>query len=798
MLQELERREEYQQKWQNLPIQVKQQIKESTINTLNTNDGKAGQSAAQFMAAIAAIELPTGQWPELMDRLVRNVNDANAAHVKQASLQAIGYICETVDPEVLSTQSNQILTAVVKGANKDEPSSAVRLAAISALYDSLDFVRENFEREGERNYIMQVVCEATQANDVQIQVASFGCLVRIMQLYYDKMRFYMEKALFGLTVLGMKNEDEKVALQAVEFWSTVCEEEIEVDLENKEALQFGEKPERECFQFARVALPEVLPVLLQLLCKQDEDAEEDEWNVSMGAGNCLQLFAQCVEGIIVQPVLGFIERSLRSENWKEREAGVMAFGSILEGPEVEMLKPLVAQALGILISMMNDPVLQVKDTTAWTLGRISDLVVGAIALDTQLPAMVQALLGGLNDNPRIISNCCWALMNLSEQLGSTDESTTSRMSPYYEQCFASLMRVAHAATNENNSRTSAYEALSTMVAHAAQDVLPLVSNLTNVVLDRIQSSGRMRAQIISTEDKLQFEELQSNLLSVLTSIIRRCGSDIRPVSDKIMTILLELEQSQPKQSVVHEDIFLAIGALCSAVDSHFGIYLDSFAPFLYAALANHQEHVMCGIAIGLIGDISRSLGDKVLPYCDNFMSQLLQNLQSPLLERAVKPAILSCFGDIALAINENYAKYLDVVMGFLGQASGVTYSAESGYDQIDYVNGLREGIVEAYVGIVQALKGTQSADNLGPHVAGIFDFLQVVHKDPEKTDALNRAMIGLIGDLAETFPKGQLKPLLRSEWVTECLKQARAKSANSQATKEVARWATEHVKQASR
>lgn len=745
LLQDLQRREEYQQKWQNLPVQIKQPIKDATLQTLHTSDGKAGQSAAQFLAAIAAVELPAGQWPELMDRLVSNVNESTPAQVKQASLQAIGYICENVDPEVLSTQSNQILTAVVKGANKDEPSNAVRLAAVSALYDALDFVRENFEREGERNYIMQVVCEATQANDVEVQVASFGCLVRIMQLYYDKMRFYMEKALFGLTVLGMKHDDEKVALQAVEFWSTVCEEEIEVGLENQEAIDVGEQPDRECFQFARVALPEVLPVLLQLLCKQDEDAEEDEWNVSMAAGNCLQLFAQCVEGIIVQPVLGFIEQSLGSENWKEREAGVMAFGSILEGPEVEMLKPLVAQALGILINMMNDPVLQVKETAAWTLGRISDLVVGAIALDTQLPSMVQALLTGLSDNPRIITNCCWALMNLSEQLGSTEDSTTCKMAPYYERCIASLMRVAEAPTNESNARTSAYEALSTMVAHSSQDVLPLVSSLTNVILDRTHASAAMRAQIISTEEKLQFEELQSNLLSVLTSIIRRCGSDIRPVSDKIMTILLELEQSQPKQSMVHEDIFLTVGTLCSAVESHFAIYLDAFAPFLYSALANHQEHILCGIAIGLIGDISRALGDKILPYCDNFMSQLLQNLQSPALERAVKPPILSCFGDIALAINENYAKYLEVVMGFLGQASGVTYSADSGLDQVDYVNGLREGIVEAYTGIVQALKGTKSADQLGPHVAGIFSFLEVVYNDNEKTETLYRSLIGLIG-----------------------------------------------------
>lgn len=79
-------------------------------------------------------------------------------------------------------------------------SQGVRLAAIKALNNSLEFIKENFEREGERNFIMQVVCEATQSESSDVQIAAFECLVRIMQLYYDKMRYYMEKALFGVSV----------------------------------------------------------------------------------------------------------------------------------------------------------------------------------------------------------------------------------------------------------------------------------------------------------------------------------------------------------------------------------------------------------------------------------------------------------------------------------------------------------------------------------------------------------------------------------------------------------------------
>ena len=45
---------------------------------------------------------------------------------------------------------------------------------------------------------MQIICEATQNGNVQVQVAAFEALVRIMTLYYEKMAFYMERALFGV------------------------------------------------------------------------------------------------------------------------------------------------------------------------------------------------------------------------------------------------------------------------------------------------------------------------------------------------------------------------------------------------------------------------------------------------------------------------------------------------------------------------------------------------------------------------------------------------------------------------
>ena len=317
--------------------------------------------------------------------------------------------------------------------------------------------------QGERNYIMQVVCEATQNPSVNVQVAAFECLVRIMGLYYDKMGFYMERALFGvrvsgdecfdaylsrpsqLTVLGMNHTDDTVALQAVEFWSTVCEEEIELAIEAAEALDYNELPEHESKYFAKVALPEIVPVILRLLTRQEEDADEDEWNVSMAAGTCLALLAQAVGDAIVASVIPFIEANIKSTDWHQREAAVMTFGSILDGPDPQVLNPLVSQALPILIEMMRDPNMHVKDTTAWTLGRICDILIGTIKTDVHLHPLVSALVHGLEDSPRIISNCCWALMNLSDQLSGfyEDEAAPASgpLSPYYQGVIDALIRV---------------------------------------------------------------------------------------------------------------------------------------------------------------------------------------------------------------------------------------------------------------------------------------------------------------------------------------------------------------------
>merc|ERR1712142_198552 len=97
-------------------------------------------------------------------------------------------------------------TAIVHGM-KTGTTNHIKLAATNAMLNSLEFISDNFEKQNERDYIMQTVCEATQAKDTKIQTCALQCLVKIVSLYYDHMEPYTSRALFCITMESMKNKD---------------------------------------------------------------------------------------------------------------------------------------------------------------------------------------------------------------------------------------------------------------------------------------------------------------------------------------------------------------------------------------------------------------------------------------------------------------------------------------------------------------------------------------------------------------------------------------------------------------
>lgn len=795
-----------QQRWLSFPNEVRTYIKNNVLRSLGTETHRPS-SAAQCVAYIACAELPHQQWPELIGILTQNVTSPTSTEMmKEATLEGIGYLCQDIqEPEVLSAQSNEILTAIVHGMKKDEPSNHVKLAATNALLNSLEFTKANFDKESERHFIMQVVCEATQSPDTQVRVAALQCLVKIMSLYYQHMEHYMGPALFAITMEAMKSDIDEVALQGIEFWSNVCEEEVDLAIEASEAREQGGPPEHTSRFYAKGALQYLVPIIMQTLTKQDESDDEDDWNPCKAAGVCLMLMATCCEDSIVQHVLPFVKDNIKNPDWKYRDAAVMAFGSILEGPDPNNLKPLVEQAMPMLIELMRDPSVVVKDTAAWTIGRVAELIPEAAINESYLKPLLEVLVEGLNAEPRVASNVCWAFTSLAEAAYENAESGEDQAEPdtyclseFFEPIVQKLLETTDRLDgNQANLRSAAYEALMEMVKNSPKDCYITVQKTTMVILERLQHVLQMENHIQNTSDRAQYNDLQSLLCATLQSVLRKVTPDDAPqISDAIMTALLQMfNSSSCKEGGVQEDALMAVATLVEVLGDKFLKYMDAFKPFLALGLKNHAEYQVCQAAVGLVGDICRALSNKVLPYCDEIMSMLLEILRNNNVHRSVKPQILCVFGDIALAIGIEFKKYLEIVLQTLLQASQAQVD-KNDYDMIEYLNELREGCLEAYTGIVQGLKGDSTAINpdvqlVQPHVPIMFQFVTHIAKDPDRSDGNIGACAGLIGDLCTVFGPS-IAQYVEQEPIADLLNHGRRSKITK--TKTLSIWATKEIR----
>ncbi|CAL9769572.1 unnamed protein product [Musa acuminata subsp. burmannicoides] len=753
------RKEELTQKWVSVDASIKAKIKESMLQTLGSSVSEARHTSSQVIAKVASIEIPRCEWQDLIGRLLKNMTQPDApAPLKQATLEALGYVCEEVCPQDLEQdQVNAVLTAVVQGMNQMEHSSEVRLAAVKALYNALDFAQTNFENEVERNFIMKIVCETAMSKELEIRQAALECLVSVASTYYEYLEPYME-SLFDLTANAVRVDEEPVALQAIEFWSSICDEEIQIQEEIGE--DGGSSSPHS--NFIKQALPVLVPLMLETLLKQedqDQDQEDGVWNLSMAGGTCLGLVARTIGDAIVPLVMPFVENNVTKSDWRSHEAATFAFGLILEGPSIEKLAPLVHAGLEFLLNAMNHQNSHVKDTTAWTLGRIFEFLHSAsseypILTTTNLPRIVSVLLESIRDAPNVAEKVCGAIYFLAQGY-EDDGSNSSMLTPYLGDIVSALLSTADRTdTNNVRLRSSAYETLNEIVRCSS---IPETSNMIAHLLHEIMTrlSKTLELQIVSSEDREKQSDLQALLCGVIQVILQKLSysnetkSIIFQSADQMMILFLQVFAC--RSSTVHEEAMLAIGALAYATGPEFAKCMQEFYKYLEMGLQNFEEYQVCSVSVGVVGDICRALDEKVLPFCDGIMSQLLKDLSSPMLHRSVKPPIFSCFGDIALAISEHFEKYIPFVIPMLQGAAELCYQLDVNDDDMqEYGNQLRRGIFEAYSGILQGFKSSKSA-LMFPYASPLLKFIEAVVMDKNRDEEVTKAAVAVMGDLADTL-----------------------------------------------
>lgn len=627
--------------------------------------------------------------------------------------------------------SNQILSAIINGLRVDLPNE-LRAAAIIALLNSLDFTTNNFNIDDERNAIMKAVCETTQCAVVEVRIKAFECFARIADLYYDKLPAYIS-TIFQLTTAAIKSDDSSVGQQAVEVWVTLCECEIALmdDINAGIVGDDGQPPL--LLNIVEQAAPALIPFLLEAMTKQSEDIDDaDEWNVALAAAECLDFIANTIGEKVVDMVIPFVSANVTNADWRFKDAALTAFGSIADGATITSsedggkMGPIVKQATPVIIACLQDASPLVRETAAWTLGRLNEFHSDAIPPELVLP-MVGALAVALEDRyPKVASRACFAIANIASAAEAQRDEATNAISQFLPGILQKLFLLANRPDGEEeNLRLSAFEAVSLLVQNSAEDMRAVVAQVLAESLTRLEQAN---APTFNPKDRV---DTQSILCGVIGECLQRFSTaEAAPHTDRCVQLLLQVLSG--RGAAAHEDAFMAIGHVAGKVEADFIRYAPFVVPPLLAGLRNIEEYSVCATAVGLVGDMARALGKTVAPFCDDIVRSLLDLLQSPDLHKSVKPQVISTFADIALATEDQFEKYAAVVLAILQQASAVTVDPDSEDDDIvEYVNSLHVSIIEAYSGILQVSGQYTLVYNISFLTISLFSF-RFVHRVSKK------------------------------------------------------------------
>lgn len=175
-----------------------------------------------------------------------------------------------------------------------------------------------------------------------------------------------------------------------------------------------------------------------------------------------------------------------------------------------------------LIELMYDTSVVVRDTAAWTFGRICEIVPEAAIHETYLKPLLESLVNGLKAEPRVAANVCWAFTGLAEaayEAVETEERPqpeTYCLSEYFDYIIQRLLETTDRPDGaQANLRSAAYEALMEMVKNSPADCYVTVQRTTMVILERLNQVLQMETHIQNHSDRAQYNDLQSLLCATL-------------------------------------------------------------------------------------------------------------------------------------------------------------------------------------------------------------------------------------------------------------------------------------------
>lgn len=527
-----------------------------------TQSNNVRHKIADVIAEVAKEDVP-GEWPDLLGTLFQATKNPDASYRESA------FRIFAANPAILPHSHMQDVLTVYQSGFEDS-NDDVRIAACSAFVGFFQILPKRAWPQVQSllpslmNSLPRLLDNGKEAYLASVLEALIDLVDTAPKLFKDMFPTIIE---FCSAVVNNKELESSARLSALELLTAFSESSPKMCKATPAYTQ---------------AIVYLTLNLMTEVCPDDDEAAEwnnadntdddDEEVEYDSARQSLDRVALKLGGEIAGGLFQLISQMMASDDWRQRQAALMALSSAAEGCR-DVLIGEIPRILDLVLPGLNDPHPRVQYATCNALGQISTDFADTIqrlAGDRIIPVLVSKLTS--RSVPRVQAHAAAALVNFSEN------ATKETLEPYLDDLLSNLLTLL-----QSPKRYVQEQVLTTIaiVADAAQKTfIKYYDTLMPLLINVLKTD-------MGDEQRL----LKAKCIECSTLIALAVGKEkFAPHSQELVHLFATIQQSQMQEDdPVKPYLEQGWGRIARIVGSDFLPYLPSVLPPLIEAAKAQQD-----------------------------------------------------------------------------------------------------------------------------------------------------------------------------------------------------------------
>ncbi|RHY97676.1 hypothetical protein DYB37_006951, partial [Aphanomyces astaci] len=441
--------------YHNLSPDMQTHMRTSILSLLTDPHPKIRSTAGLLLTTVVQVLVTFDQCPEMIPGLLHYLQDAANESGVEGAFGALTKICEDHadklnDQRLASRPLDALIPIFLQYFNHPRPE--FRRDALNCMNQLILIMPTALDLNIDA--FLQGISHLTQDTSSPVRKLVCQSIVILLEVRMQVLMPHFTP-IVQFILHASNDPDETVALEACEFWSSICDLPPELFNDVKPLLshvlphliplllsrmvyspediaQF-ELEEDEQNENVPDRPEDIKPIFHKSKHAADDDASDDndsddeeddtgdddveQWNLRKSAAAGLDTLSHSFGVDILPILLPLLQERLANTggHWAIRESGILALGAIAEGC-MNGVVPHLPTLFPYLLTLMNDPAPYIRSITCWTLGRYANWAVSLNDHENVLkPLMTSMLERVLDGNKKVQTAACSAFCTLEEE-----------------------------------------------------------------------------------------------------------------------------------------------------------------------------------------------------------------------------------------------------------------------------------------------------------------------------------------------------------------------------------------------